>query len=123
MPQVILGAENAKGMQGLQPKAAALIILPWAAPQLFCLLRVLGCTLTRLCVLGAGLLLGLKPPWATWCSVACALQVQCNAFEGFGGSLAVTAGGGRRKVPWGGGDLGTEDVAMVSSADLRCPGP
>jgi len=46
------------------------------------------------------------------------LQVQCNAFEGFDGNLSVTAGGGRRKVPWGGGDAGTEDVAMVSSPSL-----
>ena len=38
--------------------------------------------------------------------------VQCNAFENYLGNLAVTAGGGRRKLPFM-GKFTTEDLGMI----------
>ena len=38
--------------------------------------------------------------------------VQCNSFEGYSGRLAVTTGGGRRKLPLL-GKFKTEDLGMI----------
>lgn len=44
-------------------------------------------------------------------------QVQCNVFDGVSGEVALTAGGGRRGLPFVPGRF--EEVAMVCHPDKK----